>query len=265
MASRRSAPQPASRPPSRPEVAESDRAQRTPHATAGWRAGAEARRAPNVTAGRCIGETGQGRCCERGSPQRAWRMPGAAEKVARRVGPGSARRAPGTAPVGPATRLTPLRPFSYTPEHGNHGPRSARELAHRRACRQRLTRGTRGTGAGHPPVALRAEAGCPIFSGARLPHARDGEHLGGLPEKRATATEQAAETPGGGRDRLSSSNAPRHRRVASRRGGATSAERDGRPVYRRNRPRGAPANEVLRNARGGCQAPPKEYRSALDR
>jgi hypothetical protein len=63
----------------------------------------------------------------------------------------------------------------------------------------------------------------------------------GLPDKRATATEQAVETPGGGRDRLSSSNAPRHRRVASRSGGATSAERDGRPVYRRNRPRGAAA------------------------
>jgi hypothetical protein len=49
--------------------------------------------------------------------------PGAAENVLRRVGPGSDRRSPGTAPVGPATRLTPLRPFSYTSEHENHGSR----------------------------------------------------------------------------------------------------------------------------------------------
>jgi hypothetical protein len=62
-----------------------------------------------------------------------------------------------------------------------------------------------------------------------------------LPENCVTASKEAVETPGGGRDRLSSSDAPRHRRVASRSGGATSAERDGRPVYRRNRPRGAAA------------------------
>jgi hypothetical protein len=60
MASRTSASQPASRPPSRPKVADTSRGRRTPHATAGRRAGAEARRAPNATAGRCFGETGPG-------------------------------------------------------------------------------------------------------------------------------------------------------------------------------------------------------------
>ena len=54
-----------------------------------------------------------------------------------------------------------------------------------------------------------------------------------LPENCVTASKEAVETPGGGRDRLSSSDAPRHRRVASRSGGATSGECDGRPVERR--------------------------------
>jgi hypothetical protein len=52
----------------------------------------------------------------------------------------------------------------------------------------------------------------------------------GLSEKCATATKQAVETPGGGRDHPRRTNASRHRRAASRSGGATSAERDGRPV-----------------------------------
>jgi hypothetical protein len=52
MASRRNARQPPSRPSRRPEVADITRAGRTLHATAGRRAGAEARPAPNATAGR---------------------------------------------------------------------------------------------------------------------------------------------------------------------------------------------------------------------
>jgi hypothetical protein len=59
-APRRSAPQPPSRPSRRPEVAEVVRGRRTPLATAGRRAGAEARQAPNATAGRCLGEPGPG-------------------------------------------------------------------------------------------------------------------------------------------------------------------------------------------------------------
>jgi hypothetical protein len=45
-----------------------------------------------------------------GSPERAWRMPGAAEEAPLCVEPASDRRAPGTAPVGLETRLLPLRP-----------------------------------------------------------------------------------------------------------------------------------------------------------
>jgi hypothetical protein len=56
MAWRRSASQPPSRPSRRPEVAEVVRGSQTPHATAGRRAGTEARRAPNATAGRWNGE-----------------------------------------------------------------------------------------------------------------------------------------------------------------------------------------------------------------
>jgi hypothetical protein len=77
----------------------------------------------------------------------------------------------------------------------------------------------------------------------------------GLPDKRATATEQAVETPGGGRDRLSSSNAPRHRRAASRSGGATSAERDGRPVFRRTSPE--TATDFEPSDPGDSSSPPR--------
>jgi hypothetical protein len=73
----------------------------------------------------------------------------------------------------------------------------------------------------------------------------------GLPEKCVTATEQAVETPGGGRDRPRTTNVARHRRAASRSGGATNAEHDGRPVRRRTRHRGAAAE------RG---SPPRAFR-----
>jgi hypothetical protein len=121
----------------------------------------------------------------RGSPKRAWRMPGAAEEVSLRVEPMSARRSPGTAPVGPKRNASPLRPISCPTGPENRGPRSARELAYRRACRQRLTRGTRGTGAGSPPAAVRANAGRYSVSGARLPHARHGESVGGAHRRSA--------------------------------------------------------------------------------
>jgi hypothetical protein len=49
-------------------------------------------------------------------------------------------------------------------------------------------------------------------------------------EKRVTATKKAVETPGGGRRHSRMTNATRHRRAASRSGGATSAELDGRPA-----------------------------------
>jgi hypothetical protein len=71
----------------------------------------------------------------------------------------------------PQCRGSPRTP----PRHENHDLYGARDVAHRRACRRRLTPGTRRTGAGHPPVALRAKAERFSFSGARLPHARNGE------------------------------------------------------------------------------------------
>jgi hypothetical protein len=43
----------------------------------------------------------------------------------------------------------------------------------------RLSPGPRGTGAGHPPVTIRPNADRISFSGARLPHARNGETAGG--------------------------------------------------------------------------------------
>jgi hypothetical protein len=63
-------------------------------------------------------------------------------------------------------------------------------------------------------------------------------------EKRATATKQAAETPGGGRRRSNTRIVTRHRRAASRSGGATRAKRDGRPVNRRNGPRDSGSDRI---------------------
>jgi hypothetical protein len=65
-------------------------------------------------------------------------------------------------------------------------------------------------------------------------------------EKRVTATKKAVETPGGGRYRPRTTNASRHRRAASRSGGATSAERDGRPVELRTIPDAAAGSESIR-------------------
>jgi hypothetical protein len=146
-----------------------------------------------------------------------------------------------------------------------------------------------------------------------LGHILKGGSLGnGVTEKCVTATEQAVETPEGGRDRPRTTTASRHRRAASRSGGATSAERDGRPVLGSRQcptqPRSVPVagirdrrpvtvtaaglgtaavavsvgaaaadsprrvrgsdvrpNEVLRIARGGCQAPLKRPREASPR
>jgi hypothetical protein len=58
-------------------------------------------------------------------------------------------------------------------------------------------------------------------------------------EKRVTATKKAVETPGGGRRHSRMTNATRHRRAASRSGGATSAEL--------RRQAGEAENPVLRN------------------
>jgi hypothetical protein len=81
--------------------------------------------------------------------------------------------------------------------------------------------------AGVPSTVLRRQR--PSFNGH---NAVGGSPGNGIPEKRVTATKKAVETPGGGRDRTRATKASRHRRAASRSGGATSAEWDGRPVQR---------------------------------
>jgi hypothetical protein len=58
---------------------------------------------------------------------------------------------------------------------------------------------------------------------------------------------------------------PSHRRAASRSGGATSAERDGRPVFRRNGPRGAAAERGSSQRAWRSQAPLKMPREASGR
>jgi hypothetical protein len=89
----------------------------------------------------------------------------------------------------------------------------------------------------------RAPAGVQYTVLCRLRSSFDGHNTvwgspgSGLPEKSVTATKQAVETPEGGRIRPSATNTTRHRRAASRSGGATSAERDGRPVGRRTESR----------------------------
>jgi hypothetical protein len=147
-----------------------------------------------------------------GSPQRAWRS----QAPPKEKGPAFDRRATGgcQAPL-PWAPGAPRRLFatSWLPV-----VRESRPL-----------RSTR----------IRAPAGVQYTVLCRLRSSFDGHNTvwgspgNGLPEKRVTATRQAVETPGGGRDHPSRTNASRHRRAASRSPGATSAERDGRPVNRR--------------------------------
>jgi hypothetical protein len=132
-------------------------------------------------------------------------------------------------PWAPGVPRPPVCPFSCSAGPKSHELSRALDIAPRRG----LTSGTRGTGAGHPPVALRAEAGRFSFSGARLPHARHEEPAGGAYRRIGLQPrKQAVETPEGGRRRSNTRIVTRHRRAASRSGGA--AERDGRPVLRRN-------------------------------
>jgi hypothetical protein len=118
IAFRRSASRPPRRPSRRPAVAVIDRGRRTLHATAGRRAGAEARRAPNATAGRCIEEPGpvpmlpndvlrsaRGGCQ---APLKECRT-----TMNRRANGG--RLAPH--PEGPERRTPPIRPFTCPTEH----------------------------------------------------------------------------------------------------------------------------------------------------
>jgi hypothetical protein len=164
----------------------------------------------------------------------AWRSQSSLKKKRHANDRNATGETTGTAPVGPATRLTSLRPFSCTAGPENRVLFGAREAAYRRAQQPRLTSGTQGTGCrasagrspgeGEPVLFQRCPATARAQRRTRWKRA---------PEKCVTATKQAVETPGGGRIRPSTTNTTRHRRAASRSGGATSAERDGRPVERR--------------------------------
>jgi hypothetical protein len=118
---------------------------------------------------------------------------------------------------------------------------------------------------------IREPAGVPYTALCRRRSSFDGHNavwgsLGNrVSEKRATATKKAVETPGGGRCRPRMTFATRHRRAASRSGGATSAERDGRPVKRRNGPRGAAAERGFPQGAWRSQAPLKRSRKASGR
>jgi plasmid stabilization system protein ParE len=164
----------------------------------------------------------QGRRCRGRFSATRVAEPGAAENVARRVGPQRDRRSPGTAATGPGRTAPQLRPFSCSPEHESYVPCSARE----------------GTQRWDVPllenVLLAPRSRVGTFSRVAILGRR-------VTEKCVEATKQAVETPGGGRNRPRITNAARHRRAASRSGGVASAERDGRPVSRRTVPRGAAA------------------------
>ena len=105
--------------------------------------------------------------------------PGAAENVARHVGPGSDRRAPGTAPVGPEAPFPPGCPFSCTAGHENHEPLSAREVTQRWDVPHLEN------------VLLAPRVRVGTFSRVAILGRR-------VSDKRATATKKAVGTPGGG-------------------------------------------------------------------
>jgi CheY-like chemotaxis protein len=137
--------------------------------------------------------------------------PVVAEEVATCRRPKRHRRNDWHRAVGPKARLQPLRPFSCSARPENHGPRCVRERTQRWDVPLLEN------------VLLTPRSCVGTFSRVAILGKR-------ASEKRATATKKAVETLGGGRDRPRNTGATRHRRAASRSGGATSAERDGRPV-----------------------------------
>jgi hypothetical protein len=127
----------------------------------------------------------------------------------------------------------------------SHGPRGAPPtaspfLALRRVRESGAQRSTR-CGA---PAGVRYTALCRQRSRSDGHNAVWGSLGNGVTEKRVTATKKAVETPGGGRGRARTTEASRHRRAASRSGGATSAERDDRSMSRRIRASGSVSDSI---------------------
>jgi hypothetical protein len=269
IAYRRSASQPPRRPSRRPEVDGTDRGSHSPHATAGRRAGAEARRAPNVTAGRCAGEPSP-------APPRA---PNPSESMIHVPGTFCWHRS-----RGPRDAPHTVAPLLVHPGPENRVLFGAPELAHRRACGTRycaagfrVPMGTMPCGA--PPGmaarearhshqegrrdarevadviregrAVHVTAGRPPRGGARSAE-RDGRPLCRRTIPDAAARSESIRTHASCarhlfRDCTRMNDASRHRRAASRSGGATSAERDGRPVPTGDRTPAPPRLRIHQN------------------
>jgi hypothetical protein len=111
-----------------------------------------------------------------------------------------------------------------------------------RASRRTMRRATAGVAA--TPDARRTRNGCRAYAGRHpgegrpklfqrcpAPARAQRRTMKNATEKRASATGQAVETPEGGRHLMRTTNVSRHRRAASRSGGAMSAECDGRPCF----------------------------------
>jgi hypothetical protein len=174
-----------------------------------------------------------------GSPERSWRSQSSL-KMGRHADDRSATgEMTGFAPVGTEVRLTPLRPVSCTQRPESHALRGARDVAHRRdvplhwtMCRQRS----------------------PLFDGHNAEWWQSPGN--GVPEEAALTATQA-----GRRDarrwpepQPRTTNASRHRRAASRSGGATSAERDGRPVERSTELQRQRQRQVQRQRTAGARS-----------
>jgi hypothetical protein len=246
-------------------VADTARGGRSQDATAGRRAGAKARRAPHATEGRCSGKTAQGQRQRQEQRQQTARVPARSWIPDSALGPRSRARPRTRTPRRTTARLAGKRAqgrccrtrFSETrvaePVVAEEEATCRRQKRKRRNDWHR-SRGPRGAPLTvAPPLVLRRvrESRAPVSTRHRATAGVQytvlcrqlssfdehntvwGSPGSGVSEKCFTGSEQAVETTGGGWNRTSTTNTPRHRRAASRSEGATSAARDGRPMLRR--------------------------------
>jgi hypothetical protein len=246
MASRRSAPQPPSRPSRRPEVAETERGRASPQATAGRRAGAEARRAPKATAGRCIEEPAPGALLPNEVLPNAR---GGCQAPLKRPRDSSGREATGGhlaplpwAPIAMRHRCAhsraPQGPRITSPPEHEESRTGGRAVLENVPPTLPAPLGTFSRGA-PPGMASRRSAPQPPSRPSRRPEVAETE--------RGRASPQA---------------------TAGRRAGAQTRRAPNATAGRCIEETGPGAllpNEVLPNARGGCQAPLKRSRDASNR
>jgi hypothetical protein len=149
-----------------------------------------------------------------GSPQRAWRSQSSLKKRRHSGDRNATGEMTGSASWAPSTkrhRCTSCRAL--------RGPRITCPTEH---VNSRTGHVSRQGAEGRVPGIRRSPSG-----------GRSTNSLSAVPGSRTRDTENPREALGGGRSRPRTTNAPNHRREASR-NGATSAEREGRPVLRRN-------------------------------